>query len=940
MWLFCRNSDNSSCCEFAMDLLFCVINFELKFIMEFGMANKVCVSFLAISVAILVCLGCNVTKDNKAIGASADITDPNLLPGHFHDPNAILDPNHVHDPNQKYDHDHLEDDTSGDDKPFAEVIKDFQCIEGLFNFYRDTEKEMVYFAIKPEQFEQVYLCSLTRQRGEGKYFHSASQEGEFPFYFKRVGKRVFMMRKNLKYRAHNNEPAQRAIHDSLSDSAIAWATIESAPHEINGGVLLSAAVFFVRDAIDVNQVFASSKNKYSFDGKGSYFGDIQAFPENVEVQVVLNFKGKSNQSSMTITDAGTFQHTYQYSLSSLPENDYQPRNEDLRVGHFVTMHQDYGDLTMADPYVRYINRWHLAKADPNSDLSKPIKPIVFWLANNIPLKYRNAVRRGALSWNKSFEKIGFSDAIVVKQQPDDATWSSGDVRYSTISWMIFPGRAFAVGPSRADPYTGQIYDADIRISADYIRFIYKMADDFSKPLTPPLPNKHDMHTCEYGYEAAIQASFGYHLIAARTGGLGHIDMQNYIDDFLANLVAHEVGHTLGLRHNFKASAYIDNKALHSDAVTSSGILSSSVMDYVPLNLAPKGTKQGKYFQTAVGPYDDWAIAYAYSEANRNGGVSEKEMLSSIMQHAGEPALAYGTDEDAMDGAMGLDPICIRYDLGRDPIAWFKTNIDLANELVASMEATFEVTGEKYQRYRAVFRQVMRQYTIASMNIPKYIGGMHIYRHHIGDKGGHLPLEPVPAQRQFAALHFITEYLFGKSAFDYPASLMRKLIPSRGLDFEWAIFSTRIDYPLHKKVLEIQKRALSQMFATGVLARIEDLSMYYEAKEVPFTMVDLFTKVRQAIWSDINDEKIVSFRRNLQRLHLKMMVQMILQQSKNEFPEDARALARLTLHTLQQDIEIALNGSGHIDAFKQAHLMEVAAQIKSALNASATTNAGK
>ena len=904
------------------------------------MVNKVYVLVLTIFVAMVVCIGCGVTQKNNDLGASSANMDPNMSPGHFHDPNAIVDPNHFHDSNQIYDHDHGKDDDSEEDEAFADVINDFVYIEGLFSFYRDPKKETIYFEIKPDQLEQVYLCSITRQRSEGKFFHSASQEGEFPFYFKRVGKRIFMMRKNLKYRAHNNQPAQRAIHDSLSDSAIAWGTIVGAPHETTGGVLLLADAFYIRDVTDVNQALAESAYKYSFDGKGSYFGDIQAFPKNVEVRVVLNFKGKSNVPSMTITDAGTFQHTYQYSLSALPDNDYQVREEDLRVGHFITMYQDYGDLTKADPYVRYINRWHLVKGDPNSVLTKPKKPIVFWLANNIPHEYRAAVRRGALSWNKSFEKIGFLDAIVVKQQPDDATWSTGDVRYSTISWMIVPGRAMAVGPSRADPYTGQLYDADIRISADYIRFIYKMADDFSSPLTLPPTTNDEMHTCQYGYESAMQASFGYHLLATRSGGLGRIDMQKYIDDFLANLVAHEVGHTLGLRHNFKGSSYIANKDLHSDAVTTSGIISSSVMDYVPLNLAPKGTIQGKYFQTAVGPYDDWAIAYAYSEVNPDSGVSEKEMLSSIMQRVGEPALAYGTDEDAMGGALGLDPICIRYDLGSDPIAWFKTNIDLANELVASMEATFEVSGEMYQRYRTVLGQVMRQYKISSMNIPKYIGGMHIYRHRIGDKGGHLPLEPVSAKRQFEALAFLNETLFAKEAFHYPANIMRKLIPSRGWDFEGKLFSTRIDYPLHDIVLQLQRSALNQMFDSGVLARLEDLPMYYDIKEVPFTMADLFTKVHQAIWSDIGDEYIISFRRNLQRVHLKMMIQMLLRQSQKGFPEDARALARMTLHTLRHDIALQLNKKEDVDVFKQAHLLEVVAQIESSLNASVTSNVGK
>ena len=160
-------------------------------------------------------------------------------------------------------------------------------------------------------------------------------------------------------------------------------------------------------------------------------------------------------------------HRYHISISALRSSDFSSRPEDDRVGYFTTMYQDYSKTLKEDPYVRYINRWDLRKQNPNEKLSKPVKPIVFWLENTIPREFRDAVKRGILGWNKAFEKIGFIDAIEVKQMPDDATWDPADVRYNTIRWIVQPESAYAVGPSRANPYTGELYDADIRICLLY-----------------------------------------------------------------------------------------------------------------------------------------------------------------------------------------------------------------------------------------------------------------------------------------------------------------------------------------------------------------------------------------------------------------------------------------------------------------------------------------
>ena len=190
---------------------------------------------------------------------------------------------------------------------------------------------------------------------------------------------------------------------------------------------------------------------------------------------------RSNASGVpTLADSRSFRHIYHYSLSTIPETSFQPRVADDRVGHFMTMHQDFTSVLRDTPYVRYVNRWHLEKAEPKFEVSKPRQPIVFWLENTIPVEYRDAVRDGVLLWNDAFEKVGFKDAIEVRQMPDDADWDPSDVRYNVVRWIVQPGGGYAVGPSRTNPFTGQIYDADIRVSADMLRFVFREFEEFAE----------------------------------------------------------------------------------------------------------------------------------------------------------------------------------------------------------------------------------------------------------------------------------------------------------------------------------------------------------------------------------------------------------------------------------------------------------------------------
>lgn len=830
-----------------------------------------------------------------------------------------------------------------EEETFEDLIKDFEAIEGFFTFYYKEDENKVWMEIKPEQFETIFLCSITREAADGYFFDSSAMLGEFPFLLKRVGKKVLLLHKNVLFRADKDTAIQRALTRGVSDSIVGTSMITGRPHPERGSVLVDPTGFFMQDIGMVSDIFKQffTEGGYQFDQENSYFGSIKAFPDNTEIEVILHFRGVNPYPIPTLPDPRSFQHTYHYSLSTLPETNYRPRLADDRIGHFLTMYMDYNSVLRDSPYNRYITRWHLEKAEPKFTLSPPKQPIVFWLENTIPVEYREAVKEGILVWNAAFEKIGFKDAIVVKEQPDDADWEPADTRYSTVRWIVSPGGGYAVGPSRSNPFTGQIYDADIRISADILRYVFQEYEEFATPVAPGdtaaisrgIVRTPAQGICDYALEATKQAAFGWNVLSSRTmQAQEHINLEDYLHDFLVHLVAHEVGHTLGLRHNFKGSSILPRDQLHNTALTQENGLTGSIMDYVPVNIASEGQPQGQYFQTTLGTYDYWAIEYAYRPVDAESVQDEKSVLEEIAARSAEPQLAYGTDEDALWGARGIDPTCNRGDLGDDPITFYRDRIALVQELWSKIEEQFEKPGNRYQKLRQVFNQGIWQYYDAAFTVPKYIGGIYHNRDHVGTPHGRIPFEPVSVAKQREAFEFLKTHIFGPEAFSFSPELLNKLAPERFLDFSDSAFRMRrIDYPVHDVILSIQSLPLYFLYDPILLSRMQDLELRYSADDEPFTMAEMFMELREAIWAELSEpSNINSFRRALQRAHLEHLISMLVTPGYG-IPEDACTLVRTDLVDLKTSIE-HIRSDAALDASTQAHLDETLARVDAALQA--------
>jgi len=492
------------------------------------------------------------------------------------------------------------------------------------------------------------------------------------------------------------------------------------------------------------------------------------------------------------------------------------------------------------PRVHQINRWRLEKRDPSAALSEPVKPITFWLDRTIPVKYRDAMSRGILAWNAAFERIGFKDAIVVKVQPDDADFDTLDVGVASVRWMINAQPLFgAIGPSQIDPRSGEILDADIgfeSLSSRGVRALRaqvlasKVAVDWPALMQSNSEERVaqwsaqratagglDIQECHHADMAAEQLSYAFDVLEAR----GELDpaspeAQQWVQDYLTDTTMHEVGHTLGLRHNFRSSRiYTDAQLADPEFVRGNG-LAGSVMEYAPINLSRPGERTTIAWQLALGPYDYWAIEYGYKPIVPE---HEKAELQRIAARSNEPQLAYGTDEDNF---LGVDPESLHFDLGNDPVSFAKKRLDIARDLKPS---------DDYSVLRRSIGFALRDAARASGILARQIGGVRTLRDFPGS--GRDPLLPVSAAAQREALDLLAGGVLAPDSFVLSPTLQRRMAPSFQ-DRRDALYAgdgpVATDYSLASQVLDMQRALLGALMNDTVAQRLLDSETKSDARE--------------------------------------------------------------------------------------------------------------
>jgi hypothetical protein len=440
--------------------------------------------------------------------------------------------------------------------------------------------------------------------------------------------------------------------------------------------------------------------------------------------------------------------------------------------------------------------------------------------------------------------------------------------------------------------------------------------------------------CNYGQEAAREAAFAYSYLMT-SGDLADKDSvaQRYVHTYLVEIIAHEVGHTLGFRHNFKASTIYTFDQINDPAFTSKHGTVGTIMDYAAANIAGPDKPQGDFYAPVPGPFDDWMAAYGYSDFGATDFRDEKAQLEQIASRAGEQTLVYGTDEDVIGwSTRSIDPYCNMHDIGADPLAFAERKVAQAKHIWGHALENFERAGNRYQKVHSAFQAGWRGYRELAMIASKYIGGLTRSNIHVGDAPGQAPFQVVPASEQRRAIALLRENLFAPDAFQLPEALLNRLQPERFYDFTGDVFSAlSIDYPLHQTVLNTQQVALSRLYSPDVLGRLVNNLDRLPSGADRYTMLDLFGDVRKAIWSEVlTPANANSYRRQLQMAHLQTVISIFLG-SAARYPADARTLAGNDLNIIETAAKRAVGAAG-IDEMTRAHFQEVVRQITAAKDA--------
>ena len=840
---------------------------------------------------------------------------------------------------------------------FATVIRDAKKTEGLFTLYQKDER--VWIELRPEDFNKPFFLSpkIATGIGEAGVFGGSMDQAQV-IEFRRVHNQVQMIARNTAFTARAETPEGRAVAAAFSPSLLASTLVASAPQPERKSVLVDANALFVNDMLGVAmQLQRSYRQGYGFDGRNSAITAVRGRPEGIVIQVMQHFATGSiavRQPNTppgvpvptvptTVPDPRSLFVTAHYTIAALPAATMAPRAADARIGHFNVAQWDFSDDLKRSPIARNVNRWRLEKKDPAAALSEPVKPIVYVLDRTIPLKYRETITAAVREWNKAFERIGFSEAIQVKIQPDDAEVDTLDggasVRWMTNSAPVFAG----IGPSHVDPRSGEILAANIGIESAAFRALRdsraqilsgsvgEMARlmQFGGAADGPAFNA---RVCINAQQAAEQLGYAFDVLAAR----GDLDpdspeAQQFVLDYLRQATMHEVGHTLGLKHNFRASRAYTDQQLSDPSFTSAHALTGSIMEYAPVNLASPGSRTVAPFQTTLGPYDYWAIEYAYRPLPV---ADEKAALGRIAARGNEPELAFGTDED---NALGIDPDALQFDLGSDPVVFARKRLAIARDLFQRQETRALAPDRDYAVLRRSLNYAVNDVARSVGLLARQIGGVRTLRDFPGS--GRDPLQPVPAVTQREALDQISRSLFTADSLPVSPALQRRLAPDfqereDALEQGAPAFT---DFSVPQRVLAVQRALLNQLMGDEVAARIIDSQGKVARPSEAFQLSELYGRLERDIWSELDapsrgalNADIPAPRRALQREHLNRVAGLVLRPG-GVGRADARSLVRAQAQALLVRINSAARRST-LTADTRAHLQDSGDALAQALSA--------
>ena len=712
----------------------------------------------------------------------------------------------------------LEDSKMGkgkkDKKDYAsikEFIEDgeFKELNGFMNILHETEEDKYYLIIEEDKINKEFIYFAYILNGPQDVGASGGSMGDGSILeFRKFKDDIGLYKINTKYKYEDSNKISQSKLTNIIEAFMGRFKVvvkEDNKYLISADKLfLSEMLTSVTPNIPKEYMEYYDLNIGKIDKSKTYINDVRNYPKNTAIEINYGFFNPRPKPGGSVDAVADKRYTFisaRHLFVEMPDDKFEPRIADQRIGYFS---EKVTDLSSYDSYPArdLMNRWRLIKKNPEAELSEPVEPIVYWVENSTPEEIRPFVVKGIEGWNAAFEKAGFKNAVVAKIQPDDAEWDAGDIQYNVVRWASTPNPQFSgYGPSIANPRTGEIIAADI-------------VQEFN----------------------AIKRGYTYRKL------WGYTEDNDPLEQWIVSLTMHEVGHTLGLRHNFKSSWIYNADDIHNVSITGKSHI-GSVMDYDPINLAPAGTPQGNFFPHGPGIYDKWAIEFGYTP---NMTDEERDL---ILAKASIPEYVFGTDGDAM-GSPGsnTDPRAKRYDLSGDPVTYTSRRIEILDAKIKELPSIFLVDGNTSTEFRSNFFSLVREKGRFMEGVSRLIGG--VYSNRTVNGTDLTPFEAVAYKDQKKAMSLITSKLLSNDAFIFDENILKYLQYEKRAAYSSSERGNE-DPQLHEVVLGLQGRVLAHILHPRVMTRLVDSSQYgntylpnevlddlqegiFVAKEVPTT----------------------------------------------------------------------------------------------------------
>jgi hypothetical protein len=760
------------------------------------------------------------------------------------------------------------------------VTEDAVSTSGLFMTHRVGEEyyfEVPFDKLGKDMLLVSRIAKIPANLGGG-YFNAGTKTNEQLVRWERNHNSLHL--KSISYGAVADEELPIAASVANNNYAPLLMSFDiEAFNEDSTAAVISVNELFLSDVPAISGLSSRIRTTYkvrNLDKKRSYISRMAAYPENVEVRHDMTFNATDPPSNAR---TGTISLQMAQSLYLLPEQPMQPRLFDARVGWFTVSQVDYGSEALKADRKTFIRRWRMEPTDVaaynRGELVEPVKPIVYYIDPATPTKFVKYFKQGIEDWQVAFEAAGFKNAIVAREAPspeEDPDWSAEDARYSTVRYVASETRN-AMGPSVSDPRSGEIIESDIIWYHNHLR----------------------------SYRNRYLLETGAANPSART--LNTSDEE--IGEMMRMVIAHEVGHALGLPHNMKASYAYPVDSLRSATFTNKWGLATTIMDYTRYNYVAQPGDEGVRWVRMLGPYDLYAINWGYRVVP-GAASAEAELPTTrawINEKQGDPKFLFG-------GGNSFDPSSQTEAVGDDPVK--ASTYALANlKRVAPKLADWTATaGEGYGDLSELYGELVSVWSRFSGHVTANVGGVYELPKTTDQEG--FVYEVISADEQKASMAFLNEHVFSTPSWLMPENIVRNIGPDGVVP----------------RVRSLQERQLNGLLNTDRLGRLIEQEIIYGP--AAYSLTDMMADLRQGIWSELASTRDIDvIRRNLQRSHLERLGMLMVGNEKTP-RSDVNAAARAELKRIRTAAKSA--APRYRDGIVRYHLEDVAARVDELLEA--------